>query len=54
MTRRTVHIPDDLDERVLAYGSLGDSYSKIVQEALCEYLDRRESEEDPELSPADA
>ena len=42
MARRTVHIPDDLDERVEAYGGLDDSYSGVVQDALTEFLDRRE------------
>ncbi|MDQ2053202.1 hypothetical protein [Halobellus sp. H-GB7] len=43
MARRTVHIPDDLDDRVEDYGGLHDSYSGLVQEALREYLDRREN-----------
>lgn len=44
MARRTVHIPDDLDERIKALGGLDDSYSQLVQEALREYADRRETE----------
>lgn len=44
MARRTVHIPDDLDERIQELGGLDDSYSKIVQEALREWADRREDE----------
>ena len=39
MARRTVHIPDDLDERVRAQGETGDSYSGFVQAALRAYLD---------------
>lgn len=42
MVRRTVHIPDDLDEDVQKHGGLDDSYSKIVQEALRDWVDGRE------------
>lgn len=42
MARRTVHIPDNLDDRVEAHGGLNDSYSGIVQEALREYLDAQD------------
>ena len=34
MARRTVHIPDDLDEQVLKNTTADDSYSALVQEAL--------------------
>ena len=34
MAQRTVHIPDDLDRRVVAASTVEDSYSGIVQEAL--------------------
>jgi Arc/MetJ-type ribon-helix-helix transcriptional regulator len=47
MARRTVHIPDDLDDRVEAYGGLGDSYSGIVQDALREYLSSRDEPAEP-------
>lgn len=42
MARRTVHIPDDLDDRVTEFGTTEDSYSGIVSDALREYLDKRE------------
>lgn len=42
MVKRTVHIPDDLDERVSSYGSVRDSYSGIVQDALEEFLEKRD------------
>ena len=42
MARKTVYIPDDLNERVAECGDVSDSYSSIVQAALVEYLDRRE------------
>lgn len=44
MARRTVHIPDDLDERIQDLGGLDDSYSSIVQVALREWAERQESE----------
>lgn len=48
MARRTVYIPDDLDERVLESGSVDDSYSSIVTQALREYLAKREAENGPQ------
>jgi hypothetical protein len=38
-----VHIPDDLDDRVINQTTADDSYSGIVQEALEEWLERREA-----------
>lgn len=43
MTRREVHIPDELDERVLESGSLGESYTGVVRKALREYLEEIEA-----------
>ena len=43
MARRSVHIPDKLDERVVEHGGVENSYSGIVQDALREYLEKRES-----------
>jgi predicted transcriptional regulator len=51
MARRTIHIPDNLDQRVVDLGSTEDSYSGIVQEALREFLDDAEEDavsEDPD------
>lgn len=45
MVRRTVHIPDELDEAVQKHGGLEDSYSKIVQEALNDWVERKEHPE---------
>jgi predicted transcriptional regulator len=42
MARRSIHIPDDLDDRVVAHSTVEDSYSGIVQEALREFLDEQE------------
>jgi len=42
MARRTVFVPDDLDQRVQDYGTVDDTYSGLVQDALEEYLERRE------------
>lgn len=44
MARRTVHIPDELDDRVQESGTAADSYSSIVQAALREHLDAEEIE----------
>ena len=38
MPRRTLWIPDDLDEHVTNDLEYGDSYSKVVQNALREHL----------------
>jgi metal-responsive CopG/Arc/MetJ family transcriptional regulator len=43
MARRTVHIPDDLDDEVTNFGSTDDSYSGIVCDALREYLEDRKA-----------
>lgn len=43
MARRTVHIPDDLDEEVNEFGDTSDSYSGIVTAALREYLEKRKA-----------
>ena len=54
MAKRTVHIPDDLDDRVHQYGGLNDNYSKLVQQALREFLDRHANEDDsPKKADAD-
>ena len=45
MTKRTVHIPDDLDEQVVDASTVEDSYSGIVQDALREYLTERVEQE---------
>ena len=42
MARRTVYIPDELDERIENLGELSDSYSQIVQEALQDWADEQE------------
>lgn len=47
MARRTVHIPDDLDQRVCRFGDVEDSYSSIVQDALREYIDENTAELEP-------
>jgi len=47
MARRTVHIPDDLDEKVCELGGVDDSYSGIVQDALREYIDDNTAELEP-------
>jgi len=44
VARRTVYIPDDLDERISAELDHGDSYSAKVQEALREFYGMSEVE----------
>jgi len=48
MARRTVHIPDDLDEQVLENTSAEDSYSGLVQAALREKFGEKFDEEVPQ------
>lgn len=38
MSRRTVHLPDDLNQRVLDSGTVEDSFSAVVQDALRRHL----------------
>ena len=45
MARRTVYIPDELDQRIEGLGGLSDSYSQIVQEALRDWADEQEESE---------
>jgi len=45
MARRTVHIPDDLDELVLENTTAEDSYSGLVQAALREKFERDTTEQ---------
>ena len=42
MRRRTVSLPEELDDQVLARLDHGDSYSAEVQAALRQYLDAGE------------
>jgi len=44
MARRTLHIPDAIDEQLKADLEHGDSYSAKVQEALTEYYGFEEVE----------
>jgi hypothetical protein len=44
MARRTVHIPDELDELVLENTTAEDSYSGLVQTALREKFDQETTE----------
>ena len=44
MARITIHLPDDLDERVRDRLEYGDSYSAVVQAALTRHLDRTNTE----------
>ena len=54
MARRTVHIPDDLDRRVIDHGDTDDSYSSIVQDALRAHLEQGDrSADDAAEQPAD-
>ncbi len=54
MARKTVYIPDELDARVEQQGTLKDSYSQVVQEALREYLDARDVEDAADETPAES
>ena len=45
MARRTVHIPDDLDEQVLKNTTADDSYSALVQQAMRATFVNDESDE---------
>lgn len=49
MARRTVHLPDDLDKRVRESGTIDDSFSAVVQEALRQHLDRTGDGQEREL-----
>jgi len=56
MVKKTIHVPDELWDRVDEYGSMEDSFSGIVQDALREYLDGREDHDagpDPTEQSAD-